>query len=104
MRELTAPEVGCFHRGVCPFCGSEELYDGPSAGTQQNVICGSCECKVNISSFVEVGGQLIRAPREELIVDRAKASELLERQMESVGLSLEPAQKKLFHRIFRRAA
>jgi hypothetical protein len=69
MRELTQPELdkllGDFF--VCPFCESEEWYEGPSGGMSQNVYCANEECGAGFNVMgpkpVNVGGQLILPPK-----------------------------------------
>lgn len=39
---LAIKMANCIHYGMCPDCGKEELYNGPSGGMSTNVICGKC--------------------------------------------------------------
>lgn len=36
---------------VCPDCGSEEFLGGPRGGASQNVKCGKCESKFNLTDI-----------------------------------------------------
>ena len=42
----------------CSFCGSDEIYEGPSGGMSTNYYCKGCGAGFNISPFdVEVIGE-----------------------------------------------
>lgn len=38
-------------RGVCPDCGSSDLYLGPSGGLSVNVLCDACDAEFNVAAL-----------------------------------------------------
>jgi hypothetical protein len=67
MRNLTDDEVqSLYDEGKCPFCGSQEFYEGPQGGMNTNWYCANEECGAGFN-LTEIRGfncQVIKEPKE----------------------------------------
>jgi DNA-directed RNA polymerase subunit RPC12/RpoP len=74
MRDLTEDELKFIEvHEACPYCGSKEMYSGPTAGIMVNYVCAGCDSRFNIGSiYGGLIGQYIRQDPEigQMIRDR----------------------------------
>lgn len=54
-----------YDTGKCPYCGSEEFYEGPSGGMNTNWYCANDECGAgfNLSGIKGFNNQVIHSPK-----------------------------------------
>jgi DNA-directed RNA polymerase subunit RPC12/RpoP len=66
MRDLTEKEINTiFKTGRCQFCGSKDLYAGPSGGMMTNYRCDNCGACYNLPPLGFPFGQLINEPTKD---------------------------------------
>ena len=66
MRDLSDKEKAKLRLGICPFCGSQQWFEGPHGGLCTNIFCKHCDVGINIGpgDFSE----LIKEPNAKVLI------------------------------------
>jgi len=64
IESVTEEELAALKKNECPDCGGSEWLNGPGGGCSQNVECGGCGSRFNLTPGF--GAERIRGPSPKL--------------------------------------
>lgn len=49
IQNVTKKEEALLRQGICPDCGTQGFFEGPSGGSSINIICSNKECQAKFN-------------------------------------------------------